>query len=393
MVGIGGTGVVTVSQILSMAAHLEGRHAAGLDQTGLSQKGGPVVSDLRLSREPIPGTGKASAGRVDLYLGLDLLGAANPKNLQAPTRRGPSPWSPRARSRRGRWWSIRPSRSPRWTAPWTPSRARPAATTRSSWTPRRSPSASSATTCRRTWWPSAPPSSAGRCPCRRPPWRRPSASTAPPWRRTWPPSRGAARASPPRTPSRRSSPPRRPSPSPILPTASSSRRRAPPRLRAGGAAPAPVPELVAYQDRRLARRYAATVRDVLAAERAAVGEAGRHARGRGRGAQPLQAPGLQGRVRGRPPAPGRRRAGEARRGVRARGEGLLPPAPARPARAGDAAQAQARDLVRPGRSGCCAPCAGCAAPRSTRSAARRSAGWSASCPASTRPCCAARSTS
>ncbi|CAA9491181.1 MAG: Indolepyruvate ferredoxin oxidoreductase, alpha and beta subunits, partial [uncultured Solirubrobacteraceae bacterium] len=82
MIGIGGTGVVTVSQILSMAAHLEGRHAAGLDQTGLSQKGGPVVSDLRLSRDPIPGTGKASAGRVDLYLGLDLLGAANPKNLQ-----------------------------------------------------------------------------------------------------------------------------------------------------------------------------------------------------------------------------------------------------------------------------------------------------------------------
>ena len=88
MIGIGGTGVVTVSQILSMAAHLEGKHSWGLDQTGLSQKGGPVVSDVRLSARPIVGSNKASAARVDCYLGFDLLGAANPKNLQtaAPER-------------------------------------------------------------------------------------------------------------------------------------------------------------------------------------------------------------------------------------------------------------------------------------------------------------------
>jgi indolepyruvate ferredoxin oxidoreductase len=82
MIGIGGTGVVTVSQILSMAAHLEGKYTWGLDQTGLSQKGGPVVSDVRISTRPIDGSNKVSAGRVDLYLGFDLLGAANPKNLQ-----------------------------------------------------------------------------------------------------------------------------------------------------------------------------------------------------------------------------------------------------------------------------------------------------------------------
>ena len=82
MIGIGGTGVVTVSQVLSMAAHLEGKHAWGLDQTGLSQKGGPVISDVRLSTMPITGSNKASAAHVDLYLGLDLLGAANPRNLQ-----------------------------------------------------------------------------------------------------------------------------------------------------------------------------------------------------------------------------------------------------------------------------------------------------------------------
>lgn len=82
MIGIGGTGVVTVSQILAMAVHLEDGYSWALDQTGLSQKGGPVISDIRLSSAPITGSNKASAGRVDVYLGFDLLGAANPKNLQ-----------------------------------------------------------------------------------------------------------------------------------------------------------------------------------------------------------------------------------------------------------------------------------------------------------------------
>ena len=53
----------------------------GLDQTGLAQKGGPVVSDVRISRSPIEGSNKASGGGADLLLGLDVLGAANPKNL------------------------------------------------------------------------------------------------------------------------------------------------------------------------------------------------------------------------------------------------------------------------------------------------------------------------
>jgi indolepyruvate ferredoxin oxidoreductase len=82
MPGIGGTGVVTVSQIVQMAALLDGKHAFGLDQTGLAQKGGPVVSDVRISRDRIEGSNKASTGAADLLLGLDVLGAANPKNLQ-----------------------------------------------------------------------------------------------------------------------------------------------------------------------------------------------------------------------------------------------------------------------------------------------------------------------
>jgi indolepyruvate ferredoxin oxidoreductase len=81
MPGIGGTGVVTVSQILQTAAHLDGLHAAGLDQTGLAQKGGPVVSDVRIGKNPITGAVRASGATVDLLIGFDLLGAAAEANL------------------------------------------------------------------------------------------------------------------------------------------------------------------------------------------------------------------------------------------------------------------------------------------------------------------------
>ncbi len=81
MAGIGGTGVVTVSQVLQMAAHLEGRHAAGLEQIGLAQKGGPVLSDVRFSSTAIRGQLRASGGAADVVLGFDLLGAAAPATL------------------------------------------------------------------------------------------------------------------------------------------------------------------------------------------------------------------------------------------------------------------------------------------------------------------------
>ena len=81
MMGVGGTGVVTVSQVLGMAALIDGLHVRGLDQTGLSQKGGPVVSDLRISRSALTSASKAPAGSVDAYLGFDLLGASSDANL------------------------------------------------------------------------------------------------------------------------------------------------------------------------------------------------------------------------------------------------------------------------------------------------------------------------
>jgi indolepyruvate ferredoxin oxidoreductase len=81
MPGIGGTGVVTVSQILQMAAHLEGLEAAGLEQIGLAQKGGPVISDVRIGPGASAGSLRANRGAADVLIGFDLLGAASPANL------------------------------------------------------------------------------------------------------------------------------------------------------------------------------------------------------------------------------------------------------------------------------------------------------------------------
>jgi indolepyruvate ferredoxin oxidoreductase len=81
MTGIGGTGVVTVNQILGTAALLDGKHVRGLDQTGLSQKGGPVVSHLKISERPVEVSNKVAAGEADCYLGFDVLVATSPTNL------------------------------------------------------------------------------------------------------------------------------------------------------------------------------------------------------------------------------------------------------------------------------------------------------------------------
>jgi indolepyruvate ferredoxin oxidoreductase len=82
MMGIGGTGVVTVNQILGTAALLDGKRLRGLDQTGLSQKGGPVVSHLKIFDGEAPEVAnKVAAGAADCYLGFDVLVATAPANL------------------------------------------------------------------------------------------------------------------------------------------------------------------------------------------------------------------------------------------------------------------------------------------------------------------------
>jgi indolepyruvate ferredoxin oxidoreductase len=81
VMGIGGTGSVTVVATIANAARLEGKHVIGLDQTGLAQKGGAVISDVKITNEPFTGSNKVSDGRTDLYLGFDILNATDPKNL------------------------------------------------------------------------------------------------------------------------------------------------------------------------------------------------------------------------------------------------------------------------------------------------------------------------
>src|SRR6201994_1709748 len=81
--GVGGTGVVTIAQVISTAATLAGLQVRALDQMGLAQKGGAVVSDIRLSPEPFTGANKLTPGSCDLYLGCALLVAADPVHLAA----------------------------------------------------------------------------------------------------------------------------------------------------------------------------------------------------------------------------------------------------------------------------------------------------------------------
>ncbi|MGH3275383.1 MAG: 2-oxoacid:acceptor oxidoreductase family protein, partial [Streptosporangiaceae bacterium] len=79
--GIGGTGVVTLNQLLATAAFLDGLQVTGLDQTGLSQKAGPVVSHLRLWRGHPRESSAVGQESADLLLALDLLVAAEPAHL------------------------------------------------------------------------------------------------------------------------------------------------------------------------------------------------------------------------------------------------------------------------------------------------------------------------
>ena len=75
--GVGGTGVVTVSQLLGTAAHQDGKFASTLDATGLAQKGGAVVSHVRVSpRNEAHAPTRVPAAGADLLIAADPLTAA-----------------------------------------------------------------------------------------------------------------------------------------------------------------------------------------------------------------------------------------------------------------------------------------------------------------------------
>ena len=84
--GVGGTGVVTIAQILGTAFAADGRQVRSLDQTGLAQKGGAVVSDLSVSTRPAERSAKIGYGECDLYLGCDSLVATDGTQLRAASK-------------------------------------------------------------------------------------------------------------------------------------------------------------------------------------------------------------------------------------------------------------------------------------------------------------------
>jgi len=72
--GVGGTGVVTIGALLGMAAHLEGRGVSVVDMTGLAQKGGAVLSHVRIADAPESiHSARIAAGEADALIGCDLI--------------------------------------------------------------------------------------------------------------------------------------------------------------------------------------------------------------------------------------------------------------------------------------------------------------------------------
>jgi indolepyruvate ferredoxin oxidoreductase len=75
--GVGGTGVLTIGALLGMAAHIEGKASMILDMSGLAQKGGAVLSHVRLSEHTADVTcSRIVTGTADLVIAADEVVAA-----------------------------------------------------------------------------------------------------------------------------------------------------------------------------------------------------------------------------------------------------------------------------------------------------------------------------
>ena len=76
--GIGGTGIVTMSALISMAAHIEGKHCTSLDLTGIAVKNGAVSGHIRICDDADQlHSARISAGGTDLLIGCDMIVASN----------------------------------------------------------------------------------------------------------------------------------------------------------------------------------------------------------------------------------------------------------------------------------------------------------------------------
>ena len=80
--GVGGTGVITIGQLLGMAAHLEGKGVVTQDSAGLAQKGGATWSHIQIANRPDAiFTTKVDTAKADLVIGCDAIVGASKYTL------------------------------------------------------------------------------------------------------------------------------------------------------------------------------------------------------------------------------------------------------------------------------------------------------------------------
>jgi indolepyruvate ferredoxin oxidoreductase len=76
--GIGGTGIITMGALLGMAAHLDGKACTVLDNTGIAQKNGAVMSHVRIAATPEElHAVRIAPGGADAVLACDMVVAAS----------------------------------------------------------------------------------------------------------------------------------------------------------------------------------------------------------------------------------------------------------------------------------------------------------------------------
>jgi len=82
--GVGGTGVITIGQLLGMAAHMEGRGVVTQDAGGLAQKGGATWSHIQIANRPEAiFTTKVDTAKADLVIACDSIVGATKYTLAA----------------------------------------------------------------------------------------------------------------------------------------------------------------------------------------------------------------------------------------------------------------------------------------------------------------------
>jgi indolepyruvate ferredoxin oxidoreductase len=88
--GVGGTGVITIGQLLGMAAHIEGKGVVTQDSAGLAQKGGSTWSHIQIAdRMSAIHTTKVGTAEADLVIACDPIVGAT-KSTLAVVREGRS---------------------------------------------------------------------------------------------------------------------------------------------------------------------------------------------------------------------------------------------------------------------------------------------------------------